>query len=127
AQLKVLQLRGETSLFLKPPSGNASFDVLKMAREGLMPPLRSAIKKAKEENKAVRREGVRVAHNGRSRMVNFEVVPLTHLRERCCLIFFEDAKKGGLQAASASEAETTQTPPSPSHRRRTNGRIPSEL
>src|SRR5437867_637103 len=52
--LQILQFRGETSLFLKPPSGNASFDVLKMAGEGLMPPLRSAIKKAKEENKAVR-------------------------------------------------------------------------
>src|SRR3989442_882325 len=126
AQLKVLQFRGETSLFLKPPSGNASFDVLKMAREGLMPPLRSAIKKAKEENKAVRREGVRVAQNGRPRMVNFEVVPLTHLRERCCLIFFEEAKKGGLQAASASEVEQTQKLPSPRARRRMKGRAPDE-
>src|SRR5206468_9809913 len=87
AQLQVLQFRGETSPFLKPPSGNASFDVLKMAREGLMLPLRAAIKKAKEENKAVRRDGVRVAQNGRSRMVNFEVVPLMRLKERCCLIF----------------------------------------
>jgi len=125
AQLKVLQFRGETSLFLKPPSGNASFDVLKMAREGLMPPLRSAIKKAKEENKAVRREGVRVAQNGRPRMVNFEVVPLTHLRERCCLIFFEEAK-GGLQAASAAEVEPTQRLPSPHARRRLKGRAPDE-
>src|SRR5207302_551868 len=111
AQLKVLQFRGETSLFLKPPAGNASFDVLKMAREGLMLPLRSAIKKAKEENKVVRREGVRVAQNGRSRMVNFEVVPLTRLKERCCLIFFDEAKKGGLQAASASETNYAKKRP----------------
>src|SRR5439155_11647734 len=103
-QLQVLQFRGETSLFLKPPTGNASFQVLKMAREGLMLPLRAAIKKAKEENKAVRRESVRVAQNGGPRMVNVEVVPLTHLKERCFLIFFEEAKKGGLQAASASES-----------------------
>src|SRR5438093_8887440 len=126
AQLRVLQFRGETSLFLKPPSGNASFDVLKMAREGLMPPLRAAIKKAKEENKAVRTEGVRVAQNGRPRTVNFEVVPLTHLRERCCLIFFEEAKKGGLQAASASAVEQTQKLPSPHARRRMKGRAPDE-
>src|SRR5205814_9863323 len=97
-----------------------------MAREGLMPPLRAAIKKAKEENKAVRREGVRVAQNGRPRTVNFEVVPLTHLRERCCLIFFEEAKKGGLQAASAAEVEQTQKLPSPSARRRMKGRAPDE-
>src|SRR5437870_2368138 len=116
AQLRVLQFRGETSLFLEPPSGNASFDVLKMAREGLMLPLRTAIKKAKVENKAVRRQGVRVAKNGGTRTVNIEVVPLAHLderlrmparpererdsanpqakaaaiknKERCCLIFF---------------------------------------
>jgi len=60
AQLEVLQFRGDTGLFLKPPSGNASFQVLKMAREGLMLPLRAAIKKAKEQNEVVRREGVRL-------------------------------------------------------------------
>src|SRR5436309_1402097 len=142
AQLQVLQFRGETSLFLKPPSGHASFDVLKMAREGLMLPLRAAIKKAQEENKVVRREGVRVTPNGGTGTVNFEVVPLTHLderprmparqgaaiknKERCCLIFFEEAKKGGLQAASASEVEQTQKLPSPRARRRMKGRAPDE-
>src|SRR5438552_575588 len=125
AQLKVLQFRGETSLFLKPPSGNASFDVLMMAREGLMLPLRAAIKKAKEENKAVRREGVRVAQNGGSRTVNIEVVPLTHLKERCWLIFFEEAKKG-LQTTSASEVEQTQKIPNPHDRPRMKGRAPGE-
>src|SRR3989454_682682 len=127
AQLKVLQFRGETSLFLKPPSGNASFDVLKMAREGLMPPLRSAIKKAKEENKAVRREGVRVAQNGGTRMVNFEVVPLTHLKKRCFLIFFDEAEKVGLQTASVSKAGQVEKIQGPHERRqakRPEGRAP---
>ena len=95
AQGRVLQFRGETSPFLKPPTGNASFHVLKMTREGLMLPLRTALKKAKEENKPVRREGVRVAQNGATRRVNFDVVPLTHLKERCYLVFFEDAEKAG--------------------------------
>jgi len=129
AQLQVLQFRGETSLFLKPPSGNASFQVLKMAREGLMLPLRAAIKKAKEENKAVRRVGVRVARNGGTRTVNFEVVPLAHLKERCCLIFFEDTKRGGLQTASASEAGQPEKIPGPHERRRVKrpeGRAPDE-
>jgi len=95
AQGNVLQFRGETSPFLKPPTGNASFHLLKMAREGLMLPLRTALKKAKEENKPVRREGVQVAQNGGTRRVNFDVVPLTHLKERCYLVFFEDAEKVG--------------------------------
>src|SRR2546425_8625605 len=126
AQLQVLQFRGETSLFLKPPSGHASFDVLKMAREGLMLPLRAAIKKAQEENKVVRREGVRVARNGGTRTVNFEVVPLAHLKERCCLIFFLEEKKGGLQTRSGAEVEQTQRLPSPHARRRMKGRAPDE-
>jgi len=124
AQLQVLQFRGDTSLFLKPPSGNASFQVLKMAREGLMLPLRAAIKKAKEQNKAVRREGVRLAQNGGPRTLNFEVVPLTHLKQRCCLIFFEEAKKGGVQTASASEIEQAPKNPKLSRSRRTKDRAP---
>jgi len=126
AQLQVLQFRGDTSLFLKPPSGSASFQVLKMAREGLMLPLRAAIKKAKEGNKAVRREGVRVAQNSGLRTVNFEVVPLTHVKERCCLIFFEEAKKGVLQNASASEAGQAEKIPGLHARRRMKGRAPDE-
>src|SRR6185295_9007345 len=35
ADLEVLQFRGSTSAFLEPPAGKASFNVLKMAREGL--------------------------------------------------------------------------------------------
>ncbi len=93
-RLQVLQFRGETGLFLKPPSGSANFDVLKMAREGLALPLRTAIKKAQQEKQVVRREGVRVQNRG-IRMVNLEVIPLTHFKERCCLIFFEEAMKGG--------------------------------
>ena len=53
AELQILQFRGPTGAYLEPPTGKASFDVLKMAREGLMLPLRAAINKAKKENKTV--------------------------------------------------------------------------
>jgi two-component system CheB/CheR fusion protein len=89
AHSQIVQFRGETSPFLRPPSGGATFDVLKMAREGLMLPLRAALKKARKENKPVRREAVPVVQNGGKQAVNFEVVPLVHLKEQCCLIFFE--------------------------------------
>lgn len=87
AALQVLQFRGETSAFLKPPTGQASFNVLKMAREGLMLPLRAAINKAKKENKTVRKENVRLHRNGRTRAVSIEVTPLKNLKKRCYLIF----------------------------------------
>jgi two-component system, chemotaxis family, CheB/CheR fusion protein len=94
ADLQVLQFRGPTSAYLEPPTGKASFDVLKMAREGLMLPLHAAIKRAKKENKPARKENVKVGQNGDTRIVNVEVIPLKSLKERSFLILFDDAEKG---------------------------------
>lgn len=93
AELQVLQFRGPTDAFLEPPVGKASFEVLKMAREGLMLPLRGAINQARKSNKTVRKEGVRIKRSGKTRRVNLEVIPLKNLRERCFLILFEDAER----------------------------------
>lgn len=93
AELQILQFRGATAPWLEPPTGKASFDVLKMAREGLMLPLRAAINKAKKANKTVRRENIRMQQNGKSRTANVEVIPLKNLREPCFLILFEEAQE----------------------------------
>jgi len=97
AELQVLQFRGATGSFLEPPTGKASFDVLKMACEGLMLPLRATINQAKREKKTVRRENVRVRQKGVTRAIHLQVTPLKKLKERCYLILFEDAKptRGG--------------------------------
>lgn len=90
-QLQVLQFRGPTGAYLEPAVGNASFDVLKMAREGLMLPLRAAINKARQENKIVHSRNVRVKRDGKTQTIHVEVIPLKNLRERYFLIAFEDA------------------------------------
>jgi two-component system CheB/CheR fusion protein len=117
AELQILQFRGTTSAYLEPPTGKASFNVLKMAREGLMLPLRAAINKAKKENKTARRENVPVRQNGKSRAVNVEVIPLKNLRERCFLVLFEDAEKVGRAVPSAAPS------PRPAGKRESPGRI----
>ncbi|MDN5941789.1 MAG: PAS domain-containing protein [Nitrospira sp.] len=95
AELQILQFRGPTGAYLQPPStGKASLDVLKMAREGLMLPLRAAINKAKKDNTTARRDHIRIEQNGKSLTVNVEVIPLKNLRERCFLIVFENAEQG---------------------------------
>ena len=104
AALQILQFRGATSAYLEPPTGKASFDVLKMAREGLMLPLRAAINKAERENNSARKENVRVQQDGQTRTVNVEVIPLKNLRERCFLILFEDAAMPGRAAAPSPPA-----------------------
>jgi two-component system CheB/CheR fusion protein len=114
AELQIVQFRGPTGAYLQPPStGKARFDVLKMAREGLMLPLRAAINKARKENKPTRKEKVRVQQNGKSRTVNLEVIPLRNLRDRCFLILFEDAEKGAWSSSEEARprGESRTTPP----------------
>jgi two-component system CheB/CheR fusion protein len=87
--LEIIQFRGDTSSYLIPPRGRATLNVLKMTREGLMLPLRSAITKVKKENKRTRKEDVKVSQNGNTRVVNLEVIPLKNVKEPCFLILFE--------------------------------------
>ena len=100
ASLRVLEFRGATGAYLEPAAGKASFELLKMARPGLMLPLRAALQRAKREGKAIRKENVPVKTNGGTRGVDFEVIPLKNLKERCYLVFFEESQaRGGPEAA----------------------------
>ncbi|HEX6004875.1 MAG TPA: chemotaxis protein CheB [Burkholderiales bacterium] len=107
ADLQILQFRGATGAFLVPPTGKASFDVLKMAREGLMLPLRATITKAKKENRTARKANVRFAHNGGFRTVDIEAIPLKNLRERCFLIVFTDPGENARAEPGSASAVTT--------------------
>ena len=112
SEMQVLQFRGPTGAYLEPPSGKASFHVLKMAREGLALPLRAAITKARQENTTVYKENVRVSRRGDARMVNIEVIPLKNLEENCCLILFKPPEvRGSARAPLSSQPATPRTPP----------------
>ena len=93
AELQVLEFRGSTGAYLELPAGKASFDLLRMAREGLALPLRAALNKAKQEDRAVREENVQVRQNGGTRTVDLQIIPLKNLKERCYLILFEEAQR----------------------------------
>jgi two-component system, chemotaxis family, CheB/CheR fusion protein len=94
-ELQVIQFRGTTSPYFEPPTGKASFDVLKMARAGLMLPLRAAINKARKEGKRVSREHVRVGQDdGSTRVVTIQVAPLKNVPERGFLILITDEHPG---------------------------------
>jgi two-component system CheB/CheR fusion protein len=74
--MEILRFRGQTGHYLEPEPGQASFNLLKMAREGLKLELRTALHRAKKTNALVRKEGLRVRHNGQVRHVSVEIVPL---------------------------------------------------
>ncbi|MEP7083229.1 MAG: chemotaxis protein CheB [Betaproteobacteria bacterium] len=100
--LQIVQFRGATGAYLEAPSGNATIDVLKMAREGLMLPLRSALAEAGKANQSVRVEKVGIRQDEGKRLVNFEVIPLRNLPEPCYLILFEEAAADRSNASAKS-------------------------
>jgi two-component system, chemotaxis family, CheB/CheR fusion protein len=110
----ILQFRGRTSSYLEPPPGVASFDILKMAREGLLADLRAAIHAARKSDVPVRREGIRVKTNGHYSMVDVEVIPFTTAqRQRFAIVLFQEQQepavpvsakpKRGRRASAADE------------------------
>ena len=59
-----MQFRGQTGAYLEPAAGDPSLNVLKMAREGLLYGLRSALNEVRKSDGPVRKEGLRVRSNG---------------------------------------------------------------
>jgi two-component system, chemotaxis family, CheB/CheR fusion protein len=92
--LNVLQLRGDTTPYLEQSHGKAAGNLVKLAREDLLIALLAAINKARKDESPVRKENLRVRHDGETRNVNLEVIPLKHpiSRERHFLALFETAE-----------------------------------
>ncbi len=77
AHFEVLQFRGRTGLFLEHSQGEASLNLFKMAREGLLFDLRAVVTKVVKQSVRARRERVRVRQNGHFIECSIEVVPFT--------------------------------------------------
>ena len=106
--MEVLESRGHVGLYLELASGRASFNVLKMAREGLLFDLQAAINKAKTEKEGVpvRKENVPVERDGELKDVNLEVTrfKVASNRERNFLIVFEDSRPAGRAESAGTMA-----------------------
>ena len=95
-EMEIVQFRGRTGAYLEPPAGQPTFSLSKMAREGLLIDLRSALSKAKKESGTVRKEGVRVKTNGGFREIALEVIPIRTpgSSERFYVVVFLDPPPG---------------------------------
>src|SRR6185312_2795449 len=76
AQMEILQFRGETSPYLQPASGKASFNLFKMVRADLGLALRTAISQARKSGQPVKKGGIQMKDQGVLREVQVEVLPL---------------------------------------------------
>ena len=90
SDLKIVQFRGATGDFLEPAPGEASLNLLKMAREGLLYGLRTAVNEAKKSEAAVRKSGLRVKIGGTMHEVGLEVIPISTTEGKHLLILFHD-------------------------------------
>lgn len=104
--LDILQFRGQTGPYLEPAPGEASFKLMRMAREGLLLALRTAVNQALRKNETVKTQGLRVDYIGTTRTVELEVIPLKPgpIKERFFLVLFEEA------AAKAPSGEAARPP-----------------
>lgn len=89
AEFNILQFRGHTTPYLDLSPGPASLNVLRMAKEGLVLPLRRAVQSAIETNGPVR-DGADLEWNRESHRVKLEITPIPGLEpdERYFLIVF---------------------------------------
>ncbi|MEX2207781.1 MAG: chemotaxis protein CheB [Myxococcota bacterium] len=108
--LEILQFRGETGAFLTPSPGEASFNLMRMARDGLFPTLRSATEECRASGTAVRRDGIRVHGENEIREIDLHVLPVKLLAgaERCFLILFEEPRRNNNERALAPGLGATE-------------------
>lgn len=111
--LEILQFRGETGRYLAPSPGEASLNLLKMAREGLLLDLRATIHRVRKARVPSKTEGVKVKYNGRFLYVDVEVIPLgpAEAPEAHFLVLFDEPK-------TAAEPAAPQTPPKKAARKK---------
>ncbi|HEV8201732.1 MAG TPA: chemotaxis protein CheB [Candidatus Polarisedimenticolia bacterium] len=105
ANLHILQFRGQTGAYLEPAPGSASLNLLKMAREGLIYGLRTALHTARKRGQPVSKEGLRVRSDGGYRTVDLEVTPIGGGgRDMHFLIVFHDADASDRKVQARSVA-----------------------
>ena len=112
--LEIVQFRGRTSPYLEPAPGTATFNLLKMAREGLLAEIRAAIDTARRKEMPVRSSGVRVKADDHVVVIDVEVIPFAAGSDRYYAVVFEPAplplrtskSKGKTKAATAEEKQS---------------------
>jgi two-component system CheB/CheR fusion protein len=101
----VVEFRGKTDTWLFVPPGKPSFNILKLAREGLSFEIRSLLHAAKTKRISARKEGIFFKMNNVQQYVDIEVVPVLETNEEHYLILFQQNNSIILDHNSGTEIE----------------------
>ncbi len=104
----VVQFRGETELWLVPPKGKPTFNILKMAREGLAFELRNILHLAHKNKQVAKKFGVFFKVNNLQYFVNIQAVPLKDTAEPYFLVVFQSASITGIQPLTGHAVESAE-------------------
>ena len=107
-----LFFHGDTGKYLKPPSGEASWNILGLAREGLRLDLSTALRRVATHEKPIRYENIRIQTNGDTHYINLTVrpVPMQPGQGTVMLVVFEDTQS----AVETESVDATQLSSEPS-------------
>ena len=92
-QGNILYVHGETGKYLRPAPGYPTHNVVEMAREGLQPELREALRQAASHRKPTLRRELTLGINGDTRALSLSVRPMpeTAATQNMLLVSFEEA------------------------------------
>ena len=101
----ILYVHGDTGRYLRPAPGQASLNVVEMAREGLQLELRTAIHNAAARKKPVVYKNLQVKTNGGFHGVDLSVKPLaeSEMPETCLIISFQDTAPPAREKAARAK------------------------
>jgi two-component system CheB/CheR fusion protein len=91
-RFEILHFIGRTDRYLSTPSGKASFNILKMAREGLRYKLNTTLHQALKQKKTITSKGLEIKHNSTLRTFDLIVRPMTEstISQVFMLVIFDD-------------------------------------
>jgi len=106
--MDIVHIHGDISPFLQAPQGKPTYNLIKMAREGLAFELRNTIHKSKKEQDTVSKENILIKTDGNQSLIAIEIIPLTDTVEPHYLIRFEK-KNVAIQEDKAALVKTNAT------------------
>ncbi|MDR7210320.1 CheR family methyltransferase [Flavobacterium piscis] len=87
-QMDIVHVNGTIAEFIELSQGKPTFNLLKMAREGLAFELRNAWHKAKETASLIVKEGIQIKNKGNISEITIEIQPLADTSEPYFLVLF---------------------------------------
>jgi two-component system CheB/CheR fusion protein len=110
-QFHVVQFNGQTGLYLEPSPGEPTFDVLKLAREGLSHGLRTALQAARKTRKTAKQRGLRLRDGSASQEIDIEVIPVVRQGHPYYLVLFQTPAASGAAKSRKTAVREKKAPP----------------